>query len=68
MSEQAINSIEKLHDSPAQDLVAYLDFLLKTELATSINASDPFFGVVFQTFQRWTTGDTLSSPRMRTLA
>lgn len=50
MSEQAINSIEKLHDSPAQDLVAYLDFLLKTELATSINASDPFFRSSFSDF------------------
>ncbi|WP_231911029.1 GAP1-N2 domain-containing protein [Corynebacterium suranareeae] len=50
MSEQAISSIEKLHDSPAQDLVSYLDFLLKTELATSINAADPYFRSSFSDF------------------
>lgn len=50
MSEQAINSIEKLHDSPATELVAYLDFLLKTELATSINAADSHFRSSFSDF------------------
>lgn len=50
MSEQAINSIEKLHDSPATELVGYLDFLLKTELVTSINAADPYFRSSFSDF------------------
>lgn len=50
MSEQAINNIEKLHDSPAQELVFYLDFLLKTELVTSINVTDPHFRSSFADF------------------
>lgn len=50
MSEQAINNIEKLHDSPAQELVSYLDFLLKTELVTSINVTDPRFRSSFADF------------------
>lgn len=50
MSEQAINNIEKLHDSPAQELVSYLDFLLKTELITSRDATDPDFRSSFTDF------------------
>lgn len=50
MSEQAINNIEKLHDSPAKELVSYLDFLLKTELITDITTADPHFRSSFADF------------------
>ena len=50
MSEQAINNIEKLHDSPAQELVSYLDFLLKTELVTSRGIEGPEFRSRFADF------------------
>ncbi|GAB3594416.1 hypothetical protein CFAEC_11825 [Corynebacterium faecale] len=50
MSEQAINNIEKLHDSPAQELVSYLDFLLKTELVASSGVKDPDFRSSFADF------------------
>lgn len=50
MADQAINNIEKLHHSPAKELVAYLDFLLKTELVTDIKSKEPHFRSSFSNF------------------